>query len=220
MGEERVIWLCLAARHLSGFGEVKKQFSGGTSFSRQRRWVWDWFVAFFYNPQVYQNGYECFFGGKILDWFEYMWARILCMRFWSFFFLECSKLLPLLIGLKICVCKTKNTLQSLWLCFQLLLKEIKILSWCHHFRSPVQVFSCTILSICHLKYPYSCFSSICCFIVFVFVVLFVLTLLLILLATENNLSLLSLIHNWRAYNEASIQPSMLPNFFLFLSWHT
>ena len=60
----------------------------------------------FYNPQGNQNGYERFFLGKILVWFKNVWARILCMWFWSFF-LECSNVcwLVLKCGCEFCVCK-------------------------------------------------------------------------------------------------------------------
>ena len=101
--EERVIWLCLAAWRLSGFGVVRKQFSDVASFSRQQRCVCRIELSLsFITPKWIKTGMNVIFGwGRgILDWFKNMWAQILCIRFWSFF-LECSKLFLLLIGLKI-----------------------------------------------------------------------------------------------------------------------
>ena len=59
--------------------------------------------------------------------------------------------------------------QPLWICFALLFEKIVSLL-CFPFLSHVQVFLSEISLVCHLKYPYSCFSSHFCFLV-IFVLL-------------------------------------------------
>ena len=57
----------------------------------------------------------------------------------------------------------------------------------HPFLSYVQVFSCEILSVCSLKYTYSCFSSHFCFVVNIVLLIFMLS--VVFLVTVISLSL-------------------------------
>ena len=73
-----------------------------------------------------------------------------------------------------------------WHCFVLLLEEIQFLS-----RFPclshIQVFLCEMSLVCHLKCPYSCFSSYFCF--WVILVLLILMLSVLFLVAVISLSL-------------------------------
>ena len=71
-----------------------------------------------------------------------------------------------------------------------------------------QVFTCAISAVCRLKYPYSCFSSHLCFLVFV-VFLLVHMLMLLFLAAVISLSLLFCVYSSSAWIVESTQSSML-----------
>ena len=76
------------------------------------------------------------------------------------------------------------------------------------FLSHVQLFPNAISAVCRLKYPYCCFPSKFCFLVFL-VVLFVFMLPAILQATAKNISLLFLRYSSRPCIDASTQSSTL-----------
>ena len=80
----RRICLCLTAWRFSGFGGVRKQFSGVASFCQQQRSVKLVHHFLLITPKWMKTGMNVFFRGKILDWFKNIWTRILCMWFWFF----------------------------------------------------------------------------------------------------------------------------------------
>ena len=85
-----------------------------------------------------------------------------------------------------------------------------------HFLSHAKVFSCTISLVCCLKYKYSCFSTLFCFLVF-FVFLFGFRLSSLVLAAIVNLSLLFFVYSSSLQFAPSTQFSMpmsplLPSF--------
>ena len=108
---------------------------------------------------------------------------------------------------------TKSVLMALF-CAAIRRASVPLLRF--SFRSHVQVFSCAISPVCRLKYPYSCFSSHFCFLVFV--VFLSILMLPVLLAALINLSLLFLIWSLGPCIETSTQSSRLasslPPYFL------
>ena len=105
---------------------------------------------------------------------------------------------------------------SLLLCAAIRRDSVSLLRF--PFLSHVQIISCAILVICHLKYTHSCFSFHFCFLVFV--VLLVLTLSVQLLATIICLYLLFLMYSLSPCINASTQFSVLLSplyFFFFLT---
>ena len=84
-----------------------------------------------------------------------------------------------------------------------------------HLRSLVRVILCAISLFCHLKYPYTCFSSHFCLQDFLVLFLFVLKLIPLILLLEFatiNISLLFFVNSLNLWIIVSMQSSMLSSF--------